>query len=75
MNRYLEIVHPIWHKTHFQIRWLYTIFIINWLVGIGFNAAYHIPTTQVSLLFFRDWPSDYTSISFCLSYKVLSIRK
>ena len=46
--RYLEIVHPIWHKTHFKKKWLYICFAIIWPFGMTFNAAYMIPTTKVN---------------------------
>ena len=26
--RYLELVHPIWHKTHFKIRWVHIAFAV-----------------------------------------------
>ena len=47
INRYLVIIHPIWHKTHFKIRWLFISFAIIWICGIAFNAAYLIPITEV----------------------------
>ena len=45
--RYLELVHPVWHRTNFKIKWLYISFGINWVIGIAFNAAYTLPTTKV----------------------------
>ena len=47
--RYLELVHPIWHRTHFNTRWLYISFGINWVFGVVFNAAYIVPTVKVCL--------------------------
>ena len=46
--RFLEIVHPIWHKTHFKKKWLYICFALIWPFGMTFNAAYMIPTTKVN---------------------------
>ena len=47
LTRYLEIVHPIWHKTHFKKKWLYICFAIIWPFGIVFNSAVWIPVTKV----------------------------
>ena len=46
-SRYLEIVHPIWHKTNFKIRWIYISFAIIWLSGCTLTTAIHVPTTKV----------------------------
>ena len=45
--RYLELVHPIWHKTHFKIRWIYLNLFANVALSISFHAAYLIPTSKV----------------------------
>ena len=47
LTRYLEIVDPIWHKTHFNKKWLYICFAIIWPFGIVFNAAIWIPIQKV----------------------------
>ena len=49
LTRYLEIVHSIWHKTHFKKKWLYMSFAIIWPFGMFFNGAVWIPTTKVSI--------------------------
>ena len=46
--RYLEIVHPIWHKTHFKKKWLYICFVVVWFSGPALYAAFWIPTVKVS---------------------------
>ena len=45
--RYLELVYPIWHRTHFKIRYIYMAVAFVWVFGIGLNAAYMIPTGKV----------------------------
>ena len=45
--RYLELVYPFWHRTHFKMRYLYITLVSCWIFGIGFNAAYMIPTGKV----------------------------
>ena len=49
-SRYLELVHPIWHKAHFKIRWLYAALTFASIFGLLLNV-YHIPTTKVNYLF------------------------
>ena len=46
-HRYLELVFPIWHKTHFKMKYLYIAIAMSWIFGIGLNAAYVIPTSKV----------------------------
>ena len=45
--RYLELVYPIWHKTHFQMIYIYLSLGFVWIFGIGVNAGYMIPTDKV----------------------------
>ena len=47
--RYLELVHPVWHRANFNTRWLYISFGINWAYGIIFNGAYIIPISMVTV--------------------------
>ena len=60
LNRYLELVYPLWHKVHFKMRYLYMALAFSWLFGTGLNAAYMIPTGRVSSLFVRLF-TPYTS--------------
>ena len=46
--RYLELIHPLWHKAHFKIKWVYVTMVGCWCFGIGLNASYMIPTTKVN---------------------------
>ena len=45
-SRYLELVHPIWHKAHFNIRWLYTSLVFVWVFGLLLNVC-TMHTTKV----------------------------
>ena len=45
--RYLELAHPVWHRAHFNTRWLYISFGINWAYGMIFNGANIIPISKV----------------------------
>ena len=48
ISRYLEIVHPVWHKTHFKKKWLYISFAVIWPFGFAFNAVTWIPAKKVN---------------------------
>ena len=50
-HRYVELVHPIWHRAHFKMRWIYISFLVNWLFGSLLCGAHLIPTTQVKTHF------------------------
>ena len=41
------MIFPIWHKTHFKMKYLYSALLMCLLLGIGLNAAYVIPTSKV----------------------------
>ena len=45
--RYLELVHPLWHKSHFKIKWIYISLAANVSLSTIFHAAYKLPTTKV----------------------------
>ena len=47
-DRYVELVFPIWHKTHFKMRYIYMALVFAWTFGIGLMGAYMIPTGKVS---------------------------
>ena len=49
--RYLELVHPIWHRTHFKMRYIYMAIAFVWIFGLGLNAAHMIPTGKVILIY------------------------
>ena len=69
--RYLEIVHPIWHKTHFKKKWLYISFAVIWPFGITLYAAFWIPTSKVSyrnLKFVAHPKSNTRSTCFVLRF-------
>ena len=49
--RYLELVYPIWHRTHFKMRYIYIAIAFVWTFGLSLNAAYMIPTGKVNLIY------------------------
>ena len=44
--RYLELVHPIWHRVNFKTRWVYIAFALIWLCNL-LNETYQIATSKV----------------------------
>ena len=48
VNRYLELVHPMWHKTHFKKNWMFISFVSTWIFGIALKASHIIPTAKVT---------------------------
>ncbi len=51
-SRYIEIVHTIWHKTHFKISWIYKMMIASWVGGYVHGFFYTVVPNKVSLF----WP-------------------
>ncbi len=45
--RFLEVVYPIWHKTHFSMRMCYISLGLPWFIGIVWNTAYMLPTAKI----------------------------
>ena len=71
-SRYLELVHPIWHKTNFKIRWIYISFVVNWIFGSSL-CAHLVATSKVkhSILLQYEWKRY---VKFCDLYVVLHYR-
>ena len=47
VERYLEVVHPIWHKLHVTRAKVVVTILIVWLFGFTYKYAYILPTTRV----------------------------
>ncbi len=45
--RYLECVHPIWHKSHFSRRKLYLVLGFTWFFGLVFILPMYVLTSKV----------------------------
>ena len=48
MERYLSIVHPIWHKTELTKKKVIVSIIFVWLFGNAYNAAFILPTSGLT---------------------------
>lgn len=46
-DRYLELVHPMWHMTHFKKYWIYLMFLFSWLLGFGYNITVNVFINKV----------------------------
>jgi hypothetical protein len=42
LERYLEIVHPVWHKNHFTSHMAYWMIGFVWVFGPLYNLAYEV---------------------------------
>ena len=62
--RYLELVHPIWHRAHFKKNWIYISCITTWVFGITLKLVHHIPTSKV----IKQKRSLYHTIKMFLNY-------
>ena len=49
--RYMELVHPIWHKTHFRIRWIYLGLVLDLVLIMAFYATKNALITKVTGLY------------------------
>ena len=47
--RYLELIHPIWHKTHFKKHFIFIDLIVNCLISITFESSHNIASAKVRL--------------------------
>ena len=60
-ERYFAIVRPLRHSRTFTRPRIYVSFALAWLVGLGFNAAYMIPSSEMQgeeCTVFTVWPSE-----------------
>ena len=48
IDRYMELVHPIWHRTHFKKSWLRVVIPFTWLFGVAVIGSHHLSTTKVT---------------------------
>ena len=48
----MELVHPIWHKTHFKIEWIYVGVVLDLSLIIIFYGTKNALITKVKFLFF-----------------------
>lgn len=63
VERYLAVVHPIWHKMSFTTAQFAAAVAFVWIIGTGYNMAYMIPSTQIqdgSCNLYAVWPSVTT---------------
>ena len=47
----MELVHPIWHKTHFKIKWIYIGLMLDLVLIIIFYGTKNALITKVKLFF------------------------
>lgn len=67
LERYLAVVHPIWHKVFFTRTKAAVMLIFPWMFGIVYNCSYMIPTCVVvdgMCIKYSQWPSDTVRKAF-----------
>lgn len=47
IERYMKVVHPIFHRVHFNKTKFYIIIVAVWIIGPLYSALYMIPTSKV----------------------------
>ena len=63
IERYLKIVHPVFHKAFFTLRKAKALLAFVWLFGISFQFAYLAPTTAIisnRCWLLINWPNSNT---------------
>jgi len=71
VERYLKIVHVIWHKNNFQPRMAFAAMVVAWVAGGTCNIALVPPTTQVvdgQCLAIVFWTNRVTKRAFGIWY-------
>ena len=61
LERYLEVVFPIFHKTKLSRIHLCVVLIIVWSIGFVYNLAYKTPTSFIQdgvCMYLKKWPSE-----------------
>ena len=46
--RYMELVQPIWHRTHFKKSCIFVVIPFTWLFGVAIIGSHHLSTTKVT---------------------------
>ena len=44
IERYLAVVHAIWHKMHFNRKKVLITIVLAWVIGLGYNISFMVPT-------------------------------
>jgi len=71
VERYLKIVHSIWHKNHFSPWMIYAAIIFTWIDGIALNVPLLVSTTDVAngdCMTATYWPNDQAAYIYGIWY-------
>ena len=75
IERYLKIVHPVFHKVSFTRRKAKILLVLVWLFGITFQISYIVPTTAIvktKCLTSVFWPS--AAVRYFMGYVIWTIQ-
>jgi 7 transmembrane receptor (rhodopsin family) len=73
IERYIKIVHPIWHKNHFRPQMIYAAVAFTWIDGIALNVPLLAATTGVAngrCMSYAYWSSDQAAYIYGIWYFV-----
>ena len=78
IERYIEIVHPLFHKVSFRKVHLFTLMVLVWIIGFAYNfllTGLTSGTTSGSCDLMTNWPNDFARkatgvLTFVLEYFV-----
>ena len=78
IERYIEIVHPLFHKVSFGRAHLFTLMVLVWIIGFAYNfllTGLTSGTTSGSCDLMTNWPNDFARkatgvLTFVLQYFV-----
>jgi len=71
VERYLKIVHSIWHKNHFSPWMIHAAIIFTWIDGIALNVPLLVPTTDVAngkCMSVAYWPNEQAAYIYGIWY-------
>ena len=69
LERYIEVVHPIWHRIHITHRRVVILMISIWMFGLVLQIIPHLFTTVIKdgkCMSYAVWPSQKTKDAFSI---------
>ena len=69
IDRYIAIVHPMWHRSGYSLKNIMAMLMFPWLFGIAFNCGYMIPTSIMQdgrCYIYKCWTDRNAEIAFGL---------
>ncbi len=61
IERYLAMMHPVWHKVHFNSKMAAAMMVSSWFIGLSYNYGYMVPSSIIvdgNCQVYVYWPSE-----------------